>query len=135
MSFEEVPHTADIKIRARAPDLETLFSEASEALMQVMYGKARHPSGTAEIDVDAADSEALLADFLSEILFRSEVDGRVYSGARVRISGRQLHAVMDAEPFDPARHAGGTEVKGISFSGMSVTQDANGYMLEILFDV
>jgi len=42
---------------------------------------------------------------------------------------------MDAEPFDRVRHAGGTEVKGISFSGMSVSQDANGYMLEILFDV
>jgi SHS2 domain-containing protein len=135
MSFEEVPHTADIKIRARAPTLETLFSEACEALMQVMYGKERWAMTSAELDVDSRDTESLLADFLSEVLFRSEVEGMVFSHAAVTIAGTHLHAVMQAEPFDPARHAGGTEVKGISYSGMSVTKDTNGYMLEILFDV
>jgi SHS2 domain-containing protein len=135
MSFEEVPHTADIKIRAHAPTLETLFSEACEALMQVMYGKDRSAQVTAELDVDAADNESLLAGFLSEVLFRSEVDGLVFSGTDIRITGTHLHAVMNGEPFDPVRHTGGTEVKGISYSGMSVTQDTNGYMLEILFDV
>jgi SHS2 domain-containing protein len=135
MSFEEVPHTADIKIRAYAPTRETLFSEACVALMQVMYGKDRRGQVTAEIDVDAGDTEALLADFLSEVLFRSEVDGMVFSTADVQINGTHLHAVMNGEPFDRSRHAGGTEVKGISYSGMSITQDTNGYMLEILFDV
>jgi SHS2 domain-containing protein len=135
MSFEEVPHTADIKIRAHAPTLEILFSEACEALMQVMYGKERRALTLAELDVDGVDNESLLADFLSEVLFRSEVDGLVFSGADIRITGMHLHAVMKGEPFDRNRHAGGTEVKGISYSGMSITQDANGYMLEILFDV
>ncbi|MGA2917066.1 archease [Methanoregula sp.] len=135
MSFEEMPHTADIKIRAHAPTLETLFSEACEALMQVMYGKERRAVISAEIDVDSSDTESLLADFLSELLFRSEVDGMVFSEVVVRITGTHLHAVMQGEPFDRSRHAGGTEVKGISYSGMSVTQDTNGYMLEILFDV
>jgi len=135
MSFEEVPHTADIKIRARAPTLEILFSEACEALMQVMYGTERRAVASAELDVDSRDTESLLADFLSELLFRSEVDGLVFSGAIVRITGSHLHAVLQAEPFDPGRHAGGTEVKGISYSGLAVTKDTNGYMLEILFDV
>ncbi|MGB7787864.1 archease [Methanoregula sp.] len=135
MSFEEVPHTADIKIRAHAPTLETLFSEACEALMQIMYGKERRAQVTAELDVDAGDTEALLADFLSEVLFRSEVDGLVFSHPKIRITGTHLHAVLDGEPFDRDRHAGGSEVKGISYSGLSVVQDTNGYMLEILFDV
>ena len=102
MSFEEVPHTADIKIRAHAPTLETLFSEACEALMQVMYGKERRAQVTADLDVDAADTESLLADFLSEVLFRSEVDGVVFSASDIRITGTHLHAVMNGEPFDPA---------------------------------
>jgi SHS2 domain-containing protein len=29
----------------------------------------------------------------------------------------------------------GTEVKGISYSGLAITRDANGYMLDIVFDV
>jgi SHS2 domain-containing protein len=135
MSFTELPHTADVKIRARAQTLEALFSDAFDALMQVMYGKDRKGGTSKEIDVESADNEALLADFLSEILFISEVDRLVFSCADIRIAGGKLHAVLDGEPFDPSRHAGGSEVKGISYSGMSVTRDTNGYMLDIIFDV
>ncbi len=41
MSFEEISHTADVKIRVHAPTLEALFSETFKALMQVMYGTDR----------------------------------------------------------------------------------------------
>ena len=46
-----------------------------------------------------------------------------------------LHAILDGEPFDQARHDQGTEVKGIWYSGMSIQKDAKGYMVDILFDV
>ena len=53
MSIEEIPHTADIKIRVRAPTLESLFSETFKALMQVLYGKKRarwhYPGNTRRI--------------------------------------------------------------------------------------
>ncbi len=135
MSFEELPHTADVKIRARAPSLDSLFSDAFLALMQVMYGNDRKGGVTREFSLEAKDRESLLTDFLSEVLFISEVDGLVFSGAEITITNTTLHAVMDGEAFDPSRHSGGTEVKGISYSGLAITQDTNGYMLEILFDV
>ena len=135
MSFEELPHTADVKIRARAPTLDALFSEAFNALMQVVYGKDRKGGHPREITIEAEDNETLLADFLSEVLYLSEVDGLVFSRADIRITDGRLQAVLDGEPFDPARHAGGSEVKGISYSGLSVTHDTNGYMLDIIFDV
>jgi len=135
MSFEELPHTADVKIRARARTLNELFSEAFLALMQVMYGTDRKAKVKREILIDAADPESLLCDFLSEVLFISEVDSMVFSGATISIDGSHLSAVLEGESFDPARHAGGTEVKGISYSGLSITWDANGYILDILFDV
>lgn len=135
MSFEELPHTADVKIRARAPALDSLFSDALQALMQVMYGNDRKGGVKRKFSLEAKDNESLLADFLSEVLFVSEVDGLVFSGAEISITNTTLHAVLDGEPFDPARHSGGTEVKGISYSGLAIRHDTNGYMLEILFDV
>jgi SHS2 domain-containing protein len=135
MSFTELPHTADVKIRARAPTLETLFSDAFDALMLVMFGKDRKGGILRELTIESADTEALLTDFLSEVLFISEVDGLVFSHADIRISDGMLRAILDGEPFDQSRHAGGSEVKGISYSGMSVTHDTNGYMLDIIFDV
>jgi len=135
MSFEEIPHTADIKIHVTALTLEALFSETFKALMQVMYGTTRGSGTVREIRIESTDNESLLADFLSEVLFVSEVEGLVFSDARIRINGFSLIAEVTGEPFDPARHSGGTEVKGISYSGLAIMHDANGYMLDIIFDV
>ncbi len=135
MSFEEIPHTADIKIHVSAPTLEDLFSETFNALMQVMYGTRRGRAITRNITVKSTDNESLLADFLSETLFVSEVEGLVFSDARVRIKGLSLTAKLRGEVFDPFRHSTGTEVKGISYSGLEIMHDANGYKVDIIFDV
>ena len=135
MSFEEISHTADIKIRVRAPTLEALFSETFNALMQVMYGTERSGGIVKEIKVESPDNESLLLDFLSEVLFVSEVESLVFFNAGISIHGSRLTAELSGEPFDPIRHAGGSEVKGISYSGLSIIHDANGYMLDIIFDV
>jgi len=139
MSFSELPHTADIRIRARSATLEGVFSDLTDALMQVMYGKFRQGSAKKpvrkEIDVSGSDTGSLLFNYLSEVLFVTEVDGIVFSAAEIRITGNGLHAVLSGEAFDPARHSGGTEVKGISYSGLTVGNDANGYIAEIVFDV
>ena len=135
MSFEEISHTADIKIRVRAPTLEGLFSETFKALMQIMYGTNRAGGVIRDIRVESSDNESLITDFLSEVLFVSEVENLVFSDASVRINGLCLTAELRGEPFDPVRHSGGSEVKGISYSGLAITHDANGYMLDIIFDV
>jgi SHS2 domain-containing protein len=135
MSFEEISHTADIKIRVRAPTLESLFSETLNALMQVLYGTDRRGGIQKEIQVESPDNESLLLDFLSEVLFVSEVESLVFFDACISIHGSLLSAELSGEPFDPNRHSGGSEVKGISYSGLSITNDANGYMLDIIFDV
>ena len=135
MSFEEISHTADVKIHARALTLEELFSETFKALMQVMYGTTSQGEIQREVRIESSDIESLLIDFLSEVLFISEVESLVFSGAFLRINGLSLIAELKGEPFDPARHSGGSEVKGISYSGLAITHDANGYMLDIIFDV
>jgi protein archease len=135
MSFEEIPHTADVRFRAQAPTLDGLFSEAVSALMQVMFGPDRKGGLERTVTLDADDRESLLRDFLSELLFISDTEGLVISTAAVRTDGKHLTATLTGEDFNPERHASGTEVKGISYSGLCITRDANGYMLDIVFDV
>jgi SHS2 domain-containing protein len=135
MSFEEIPHTADVKIRVRARTLDALFSDAFLALMHVVYGDDRCETESREIHVESGDSESLLLDFLSEVLFISEVESLVFSRAAVTLGGQHLSAVLYGEPFDRVRHGGGREVKGVSYSGLVIFRDANGYILDILFDV
>ena len=135
MSYEELEHTADIRLRFRTPDLESLFSEAVEALMTIMYHDPRPGPVRREVRLEAADTEDMLVDFLSEVLFLSEVESEVYSNARVDISGSSLRATLTGELFDPERHRAGTEVKGISRSGFQIVKEDEGYLLDIIFDV
>ena len=135
MSFEEISHTADVKIRARALTLDALFTEAFLALMQVVYGTDRKLGIVKEIRIESDNIESLLCDFLSEVLFIAEVEGLVLSRAEITIDDLHLTAILDGESFDPLRHSSGTEVKGISYSGLVITHGANGYMLDIIFDV
>ena len=135
MSFEEISHTADVKIRARALTPDALFTDAFLALMQVVYGTDRKDGITKEIRIESDNIESLLCDFLSEVLFVAEVEGLVFSQADITIEGLSLTAVLSGESFDPLRHSSGTEVKGVSYSGLVIEKDANGYILDILFDV
>jgi len=100
-----------------------------------MYGTTSRGEIQRELRIESSDIESLLIDFLSEVLFISEVESLVFSEASLRINGLSLIAELKGEPFDPARHSGGSEVKGISYSGLAITHDANGYMLDIIFDV
>ena len=135
MSFEELSHTADVKIRVRAQTLDALFTETFLALMQTVYGKDRDGGILKEIRIESDNIESLLCDFLSEVLFIAEVEGLAFSRAEVTIDSLHMTAVLYGEAFDPVRHSSGTEVKGISYSGLVIRKDANGYMLDILFDV
>jgi SHS2 domain-containing protein len=63
------------------------------------------------------------------------VESLVFSDVDIRIDGLSLTAKLTGEPFDPVRHSGGSEVKGISYSGLAITHEAKGYKLDIIFDV
>lgn len=135
MSFEELEHTADIRIRVKAPGIDDLFSDAARALMTVMYGSFSPGTIQRHIQMDAPDTVSLLREFLSELLFISDVDDLVISGAEVRVDGTHLSADLLAEPFSREKHSGGREVKGISFSDLTITREHEFYILEVIFDV
>ena len=135
MSFTELSHTADVRIRVQAESAEHLFSDAFLALMQTVFGNDRRGGTTRQVRVESGDRESLLLDFLSEVLFICEVDGLVFSRAEITLDANTLTAMLEGEPFDRSRHSSGTEVKGISYSGLAIVQDADGYRADILFDV
>lgn len=140
MSIEELEHTADLRFRIRAPTLEGLFAESVRALMETLFGNSDGPAiaGTRTVEVSAADREGLLHDLLSEILYRSETENQVFSGTEISLADGpplSVRAELRATPFDPARHSGGTEVKGIAYFDLAIVEADDEFCLEIVFDV
>ncbi len=135
MGFTELEHTADVRVRVTAGSMEALFSEAARALMVIMYGTADDGPLRQAVSASGDDTVDLMQSFLSEVLFISEVNGMVVSGADVRIAGNSLSGTLCGEPFSMEKHSGGMEVKGISLSGLTISHEYDSYTLEVIFDV
>jgi SHS2 domain-containing protein len=135
MPFEELPHQADVRVRVTADSCDALFAEAARAMFAIMYVACGEGGIERRISVSAPDRSQLMVDFLSELLFVSEVDRVVFSSFEVAVRGTTLEAVARGEPFSPERHRGGMEIKGVSYSGLRFFRDGEEFCSEILFDV
>lgn len=135
MSFEELEHTADVRIRILAKSREELFSSAADAMFGILYpGKCTIQSEKI-FEVVGEDQEELLCEFLSELLFLSEVESYVICETTVRFTEGGLTGIIRGEPFERSRHGGGREIKGVSYSGLFIRQEGAEFTCEIIFDV
>ena len=135
MSFEELDHTADALVRVRGATLSEVFADAGRAMFHVMYGPCEDRGVMRQVSLEAKDLESLLIDYLSELLFITDAENLVFCTFDVDIQGTQLSAVVRGEPFDPARHSGGTLIKGISYFGLEIVKEEEAYIVDILFDI
>ena len=136
MVFEELEHTADIRMRISAPDLSSLFSESGFALAKILYGAypLEKPTHSFSIQAEGKDREELIVNFLSELLFLTETEYLVPQKFTLTV-GNSVSGTVDGLLFDRKKHSGGTGVKGISYSGLSLTETKTGFELIIIFDI
>jgi protein archease len=137
MPFTTLPHTADMRIRVTASGLPSLFAEAARAMAAIMApGCVPAPVVTREVTVEAEDLEGLLHDFLSELLYLFDAEELLLCDCRVALEGtRSLSATCRGEMFSREKHRGGTEIKGVSYSGLRIYKEGKDDVLEIIFDV
>ena len=74
-----MPHTADAKFRVTGDSLEQAFIGAAKALTKVMTDDVVKPVFKKLISVKAKTLEALLYDFLQELVFLLDVEGFLMS--------------------------------------------------------
>jgi SHS2 domain-containing protein len=136
--YETFDHTADLGLRERAADLDTLFAEAAEALMSVVLEDPTsiEPRREVAIQVTGTDRDYLLFDWLKELLYRFDVEHLLFRRFVVRVRDDGLDATAWGEPYDPGRHPLSHEVKAITYHGLRVEQEPNGgWVAEVIVDI
>lgn len=139
--IEWLDHTADMGFRATGESLEAAFCEAARALFSLMFAIEHIDSSTAfPITVSAPSLEDLLVEWLSELLVQKDLTRLVFSRFELAISGSGgsgFSAVGRAfgEQLDRERHQPGTEVKGISYLGLGVSQRGEMWVAQVIVDV
>lgn len=130
-------HTADLGLRVRAPDLNTLFREAAECLFSAVVEdiSAIRPNLSVSVSVSASDREFLLFDWLRELLREADEGGLLFGRFEVTVADLTATGTAWGEPLDPARHALLREVKAITYHELKVEQTADGWLAEVIVDI
>jgi SHS2 domain-containing protein len=135
--YEHFEHTADLGLRVRATDLNTLFAEAAEALTAAIIEEVDvvEPRDSIAVRVTGTDRAFLLFDWLRELLYRFDAERRLFRRFDVRVSEGGLDATAWGEPYDAERHPLSHEVKAITYHGLRVDQEDGGWVAEVIVDI
>lgn len=136
--YELFEHTADLGLRATAPDLDSLFAEMGKCLLSAIVDEPSSvaPKHETTILLDGTDRDFLMFDWLRHLLNLFEVGKELYSEFEVKILDTGLTAIAFGEPFDPERHLLNHEVKAITYHDLSVAPtDGGGWVAEVIVDI
>jgi SHS2 domain-containing protein len=134
VSSEVLEHTAEVRLRVAGPTLGALLAEAGRALAAVeLDGPPPAPAGAwRTIEVRSTDRDALLVDWLNELVYLAETECWVPSEFEIEAVGpTELRARARGVPLDaaPAR------VKAATFHGLRIAETAGGLEAEVILDV
>ncbi len=143
--FEQLPHTADIKLRVYGTTLEELFRNALIGMFQSIGPLA--PGCTTknerlicpdlpkrhDIEVQSPDCIALLVDFLSEALYLSDVYNEAYLDATIHeLTETEIKATVhgvEVTGFEVV------EIKAVTYHQLSINRVDGIWQTEIVFDI
>src|SRR5438132_1556302 len=114
---EAFEHTADLGLRIRSPDLDTLFVEAAEALFSAIIEDLNSVQSVERVEINLTenDRELLLFDWLRDLLYRFDAEHQVFGRFEIHVRSDGLTGMAWGERFDPARHVPLHEVKAITY--------------------
>ena len=126
-SWEHFEHDADIGLRASAASREGLYEAMAQALTALVTdpGRVRAEESVA-IHCEAPDDALLLTDWLNALIYEMATRGMLFGDWRVTCHGRVLDAVVKGERVDRVRHEPVVEVKGATYTALSVNRDSAG---------
>jgi SHS2 domain-containing protein len=131
--FEFLDHPGDLKLRAWGRNLEELFASAATGMMTFLFGSDvadAPPYRTETIEIDARDREALLVDWLSELLYRATSEYHAYMGFRIReLTETKLKATVTAAAAEAVE-----DIKAVTHHELSVREREGGWEATIVFD-
>lgn len=125
--WEHFPHGADVGLCGYGPTLAAAFEQTALAMTAAIVDPdSIEPSRKVEIVCEAPDPELLLVDWLNSLVYEMATRGLVFGRFAVRIEGNKLSGSAWGEVLSRERHAPTVEVKGATYTALSVAREPGG---------
>ncbi|MBI2450244.1 MAG: archease [Candidatus Nealsonbacteria bacterium] len=132
--YAVLEHTGDFKIRVWAKTKEELFLNAMLGMIAGLRPEIRSTkSEIRNIKVKSLDLNALLVDFLNEILYLIQTNKEVYDKIKFKkFSDTGLEAGLSGHKVDIF----GEDIKAVTYHGLDIRKNKDGlFEATVLFDV
>lgn len=138
MSYDLREHTADVAVEATGATLDETFEAVASGLTAAHCDEV--PAAVGErfsFHVTAESREALLFDYLDELVYQRDVLGVLPTDHEVTIEAEAngawvLAASARGVPFDAVD---AREIKAVTYSEMELEQTDRGWRAYVVFDV
>lgn len=133
--FELIAHTADIRLAIEGSTLEELFTAALEGMASIILQSSQEAKKdqSTSIKVKSSDVTALLIDFLSDTLTKTQVSKTIFTSALFHeLTEHQVHVTLlgfKVDHFDE-------DIKAVTYHEADVIKNHYGnYQTTIVFDI
>jgi SHS2 domain-containing protein len=132
---ETFDHTADIGVRATAPDLPGLFAEAAAGLFSLVTDVAppAELGPRRSFSISGSDVTLLLFDWLAELLFLFDTAHIALCDFDITVSDHGLDATAATYPVTPPHVT--REIKAITYHRLAVEHREDGWLAEFIVDI
>ncbi len=133
MKYEILEHTADLKIRAFGRLLEELFNNILAAMVEATKPIIIDQTASVEeIKIKAENLENLLIDFLSEVIYQTDLNDVVYTKAEFK---KITEKGLEGKTFGQKIKTFETEIKAITWHELEIKKINNLWQATVVFDV
>ncbi len=134
--FEVIDHTADAGIIAYGSDLKEAFANSAYGMFSLIADLDRvKEKVNRKVDVQSSDQEALLVDWLNELLYLFDVKHIIFKRFDITaLSQNRLRARVYGEKVDTARHQLKTAVKAATYHMLKIEKN-KGVKVRFILDI
>lgn len=134
LNYEILEHKADLKIRVFGRSKEELFSKALLGMTDELRPEIKNQESKIKMMKIKSDNlETLLVDFLSEILYLTQVNKEVYTDVKFK---KFSNNEIEAELFGQKVERFGQDIKAVTYHNLDIHQKKNKtWEATILFDI
>jgi SHS2 domain-containing protein len=136
--FEYFEVAADVGVHGWGPTEETCFRQVALGMFALMVPlEAVAPRESREVGAQGDGPDALLVNWLNELLYLHDVEGFAVHDLSVapRAGAPRLFAELSGEPVDPARHPRGVLVKAATFHQLELARAAGRVDARVVLDI
>lgn len=132
---EELGHTAEIGLRVTADSAESLFACLAQAMFALSGAQPDRagPPLTQTVALSAFDSQSLLVDWLSQLLYWHAITRHVFLDFTFEtFSADSLSAVAVGYPLARPPQL---DIKAVTYHDLQLGRVADGWQAQVYFDI